>query len=86
MLIEPTWKMAGQVIFNNGVRRYFRYNAIDLNTIGASEIAKDKDYANFFMKKMGYPIVPKSKTFFAKRWGEAIGVTDCGIDAAYRYA
>ena len=45
---------------------------MDLNPVGASDIAKDKDYANFFMKKMGYPIVP-GRTFFS-RIGAALSV------------
>ncbi len=54
--------------------------------MGGSEIARDKDYANFFMRKMGYPIVPDSKTFFVDLWGKAIGSPRRNIDAAYRHA
>lgn len=86
VLIEPVWKIAGQITFKNGRRSYFRYNILDVNPMGASEIAKDKDYANFFMKKMGYPIVPNSKTFFSDEWAKAIGSPRRNIDAAYRYA
>ena len=44
-----------------GRRSYFRYNTLDLNPVGASDIAKDKDYAAFFMAAMGYPVVPGSR-------------------------
>ena len=53
VLLEPEWKIAGQIRYKNGLKRYFRYNTLDLNPVGASDIAKDKDYANFFMHKMG---------------------------------
>lgn len=85
VLIEPEWGIAGQIIFKNGKHSYFRYNTLDLNRMGSSDIAKDKDYANFFMRKMGYPVVPGSKTFFSDRWAEAIGSAR-NIDAAYNHA
>ena len=84
IVMEPEWNVVGQIIFKNGRKRYFRYSTIDLNPVGAADVAKDKDYANFFMRRMGYPTIP-GKTFFSKEWAEAIG-SSRGIDAAYRYA
>lgn len=86
VLIEPTWKIVGQITYKSGRRRYFQYSSLDLNSLGASEIAKDKDYANFFMAQMGYPIVPGSKTFYSNEWAHIIGVRNRGIDDAYRHA
>jgi len=86
IVLEPEWQIVGQIIFKSGRHSFFRYNTVDLNSLGASEIAKDKDYANFFMKRMGYPIVPGSKTFFSDSWGKAIGSPRRNISAAYRYA
>lgn len=82
--MEREWNIAGQIMYPSGQKRYFRYSSLDLNTLGASEISKDKDYANYFMKRMGYPTIP-GQTFFAPRWAAAIGSLR-GIDAAYRYA
>ncbi len=84
VLMEPEWNIVGQIIFKNGRKRYFRYSSLDLNPMGSSEIAKDKDYANFFMKRMGYPII-HGETFFSDVWAKAIGSRK-KIDAAYRYA
>ena len=84
VLLEPEWKIAGQIQFGNGRNSYFRYNTLDLNPVGASDIAKDKDYANFFMRAMGYPTV-RGKSFFSDEWCEAIG-SKRNIHAAYRYA
>ncbi|MFA5109145.1 MAG: cyanophycin synthetase [Patescibacteria group bacterium] len=84
VIIEPRWGFVGQIIFANGRKRYFRYSSLDLNTLGASEIAKDKDYANFFMKRMAYPTI-KGKAFFSPRWSKAIG-SKKGLEAAYHYA
>jgi len=72
---KPVSPLLGQVmqkVFKSGRKRYFRYSSIDLNPLGAADVAQDKDYANFFMKHMGYPIVP-GKTFFSDQWGRAIG-------------
>lgn len=85
VLLE-SWGYAGQITFASGKKTYFRYNTMDLNPVGASDIAKDKDYANFFMQDMGYPVIPNSKTFFSKEWSATIGVERRGIDDAYLYA
>ncbi|MEJ0053615.1 MAG: cyanophycin synthetase [bacterium] len=84
VLIEPEWGYVGQIAFRSGRKRYFRFSSVDVNTLGASEVAKDKDFANFFMKHMGYPIV-KGKTFFRDDWAETIR-SKRKITAAYRYA
>lgn len=84
VVLEPEWNTVGQITFKNGRKRYFRYSSLDLNPLGSSEISKDKGYANFFMKKMGYPII-FGKTFFSDSWCEAIG-SNRNSGAAYRYA
>ncbi|MDR3548520.1 MAG: cyanophycin synthetase [Candidatus Pacebacteria bacterium] len=86
VLLDPEWGMGGQIIFKDGRHSYFKYNTLDLNPVGSSEIAKDKDYANFFMKSMDYPIVPGGKTFYSNEWAKAIDAKDRRIDAAYAYA
>lgn len=85
ILLEPIWNIAGQITYKSGKRRYFRYNAVDLNTIGSSKIASDKDHANFFMRKLGYPTV-EGKTFFRPDFAEILKVKDRGVSAAYAYA
>ena len=72
------------MVFKNGRKRYFRFSNLDLNTLGASEIAKDKDFATFFMKRMGYSTIP-GKTFLSNELCEDIKSKD-NIDAGYQYA
>lgn len=84
VVMEDEWGIVGQIVYSSGQKRYFRYSSLDLNTLGAAEIAEDKDYANFFMKRMGYPTVP-GKAFFSPEWAEAIG-SPRSLDAAYAYA
>jgi D-alanine-D-alanine ligase-like ATP-grasp enzyme len=86
VIIEPEWRFVGQITFRSGRRSYFRYNTLDLNPIGASDIAKDKDWANFFMKSMGYPVVPNTKAFYEREWAKTIRRPRRDIDGAYRYA
>ncbi|MEK7170053.1 MAG: cyanophycin synthetase [Patescibacteria group bacterium] len=71
VVVEPHWGIVGQITFKNGRRRYFRYSSSDLNPLGASEIARDKDYANFFMKRMGYPTV-RGEAFYSDEWAKMI--------------
>ncbi len=82
--MESKWNIVGQIIFKSGRKRYFRYSSLDINRLGASDIAKDKGFATFFMKSMGYNVIP-GETFYSKDWAKAIGSTD-DIDTAYRYA
>lgn len=84
--LEPEWNVVGQIKFKNGKKSYFRYNTLDLNPMGASEIAKDKDYSNFFIESLGFPIIPKSKTFYSDKWATAIGAHDRKIENAFEYA
>lgn len=84
VLIEPVWRIVGQITFKDSRKSYFRYNTLDLNPVGASDIAKDKDYAAFFMKKMGYP-VPVGRAFASPDWARAISSKQ-DETAAVRYA
>ena len=80
VLLEPNWERAGQITFKSGKRSYFRYNILNLNPMGSSEISKDKDYAHYFMKSLGYSVVPKSKTFFTQEWATIVGTPNRNID------
>ena len=84
VVVEPEWGVAGQITFKNGKRSYFRFNSIGINPLGAAEISKDKDYANFFMRTMGYPTIT-GKAFYSDEHCQRIGSTR-GIDDAYAYA
>src|SRR3989344_4889752 len=89
VLVEPVWGIAGQITFpgqagRSGKKSYFKYNTLDLNPVGSSDIAKDKDYANFFMGKMGYPAIT-GKAFYSDEWCKTIGSNRDTL-AAYAYA
>ncbi len=81
--IEPQWGVVGQITFRNRKKSYFRYNTLDLNPVGSSDVAKDKDYATFFMKRMGYKTVI-GRAFYSDEWCDAIGSKQ-NIEVAVRY-
>lgn len=70
-VIEPEWGITGQIIYKNGVVRSLRYLSLDLNHIASSDIAKDKDYAKFFMNRAGYPVAD-GITIFSNDWAKAM--------------
>jgi len=82
--VEPKYGYAAQIILPDGHVRYFQNTNFDLNTLGASEIAKDKAYAAYFMKRLGYP-VPNGKSFFTVKWAKTINSNN-DPNAAYQYA
>jgi hypothetical protein len=69
--MEPEWKIAGQIIYPNGIVRSLRMYSLDLNHIASADIARDKDFARFFMKKKGYPVA-EGKTFFEDTWAKIV--------------
>ncbi len=69
--VEPEWGIAAQIIYKNGVVRSLRTYSLDLNHIASSDIARDKDYAKFFMKKKGYPVA-EGKTIFKDNWARVV--------------
>lgn len=81
---EPRWGIVGQIISPDGKIRYYRNTCFDINTLGSTEIAKDKDYASYFMQKLGYPVIP-GMAFFSDKWCQKVK-SNRNIDMAYRYA
>lgn len=71
VVVEPEWGIVAQIIYPNGVIRSLRYLSLDLNRIASADIAKDKDYAKFFIKKGGFPVA-EGKTIFKDSWAKAI--------------
>ena len=84
VVVEPEWGIAAQIIYKNGIVRSLRMYSLDLNHIASSDIARDKDYAKFFMKKMRYPVA-EGKTVFSDDWADAIN-SDRKIPYGVKYA
>lgn len=84
VFLEPRFGCAGQIIFKNGSKKYFRNACLDINPMGASEIAKDKDYASYFLRRLGYP-TPQGQAFCNSEWAKSIG-SKRTPRVAYHYA
>lgn len=84
VVVEPEWGITAQIIYKNGVVRSLRYLSLDLNHIASSDIAKDKDYAKFFMKKRGYPVA-EGITIFSNAWAQVVK-SNRKIPYALKYA
>ena len=70
-MVEPEWGIASQIIYKNGIVKSLRMYSLDLNHIASADIARDKDYAKFFMKKRGYPVA-EGRTFFEDEWAKTV--------------
>lgn len=71
VVIEPEWGIVSQIIYKNGVVRSLRMYSLDLNHIASADIARDKDYAKFFMEQRGYPVA-EGQTFFEDNWARIV--------------
>lgn len=64
--LEPEYQFAGELIFPDGRRHLFRNTNFNVNAAGSTEIAKDKGYTSFFLRKHGLN-VPTNKAFFSEK-------------------
>lgn len=71
VFLEPRSGFAGRIQFLNGKSTLFRYTSFDVNGIGASDVARDKDCAAFFMSQMGYS-VPEGRVFLRGELDSAV--------------
>ena len=84
VVVEPEWGIASQIVYKNGVVRGIRMYSLDLNHIASADIARDKDYAKFFMQKKGYPVA-EGKTIFKDSWAKTVN-SNRKIPYAINYA
>lgn len=84
VLLEPEFGFVGEITFRNGKRILFRGTNLNINPLGSSEIARDKGYANFFLRKHGYS-VPEGQTFFSEKLNKRLE-TKRTVDDGFGYA
>ena len=78
--IEPKYQRVGSIRFPAGKIFYFKNTTIDVNNFAAAEIARDKDYARFFMSRFGYNI-PEGSSFFSEYWRKINNSTNNSYEA-----
>lgn len=85
VILEPEFARVGQIIFKNGKKTLFRYHKFNINGLGAVEIARDKDYAKFFLKRAGFKVA-KGQTFFDDYLNQALPkANQRKVDDAIKY-
>ncbi len=82
--IEPEYGFVGRITFKNGKSTFFRNTCFSINSLGSIEIAKDKGYASFFLKKLGYK-VPQWLCVFNPSFNKHLRVKKT-IDDGYQFA
>jgi D-alanine-D-alanine ligase-like ATP-grasp enzyme len=82
--LEPRFGFVGRITFPGRRTSYFHGGMLDLNPLGSSELASDKDFTAHFLQRCGYPVI-EGRPFYRRRFGRAFG-SDQDIDAGYRYA
>lgn len=73
VLTEPEYGFVGLVTFKNGKRVLFRDRNFNINPLASAEIAKDKGYADFFLKHYGYH-TSEGQTFFSEERNRRITI------------
>ncbi len=82
--MEPEYGFVGQITFKSGKKVLFRDRNFNINPLGSSEIARDKGYADFFLKHYGYH-TSEGQTFFSEARNQRIEVKRT-IDDGFSYA
>lgn len=83
-LMEPEYGFVGLITFRNGKRVLFRDRNFNINPLASAEIAKDKGYADFFLKHYGYH-TSEGQTFFSEERNRRIKIKRT-IDDGFAYA
>ena len=84
LLIEPDYEFVGQITFKNGRKTLYRNTNFNINHLGSVEIARDKAYSSFFLKKMGYSVT-EGQTFFSEKLCRHVKIKRT-IDDGYAFA
>ncbi len=63
--IEPEYGFVGMITFASGKRVLYKDRNFNINPQGASEIARDKGYTSYFLRRFGYQ-TPRDITVFSK--------------------
>lgn len=56
VVFESTFEWVGYLEFADGARSFFRNTNFGINPQGATEIARDKGYAAYFLRQFGYSV------------------------------
>ncbi len=84
--LEPEFGFAGELIWPDGRRHLFKNTNFNINPAGSHDIAKDKAYTKYFLRKHGFNVA-NGKTFFSPKLNRNIAANhQRGIEQASLYA
>ena len=85
VIVEPTYGYVGRIEYHNGLVHMFRGTNLGVNSVGASELSKDKEYTKFFLRQLGY-CTPEGEIFLMPDYQERISrsLSRRGFDGAQR--
>lgn len=84
--LEPEYQFAGELVFPDGHRHLFRNTNFNVNPAGSTEIAKDKGYTSYFLRKHGL-YAPLNKAFFSDRLNANLAIgRRRGLENAIEFA
>jgi D-alanine-D-alanine ligase-like ATP-grasp enzyme len=84
VFLEPDYGFVGEITFREGKKALFRDRNFNINPQGSSEIARDKGYADFFLRRYGYDTI-EGQTFFSEKLNERLTIKR-SMDDGFRYA
>ena len=87
VIVEPTYGYVGRIEYHNGQVHVFRSANLGVNSLGASEISKDKGHTKFFLRELGYK-TPEGEIFLMPDYQEALArhLSKQGFDGTQRSA
>lgn len=72
--VEPTYGYVGRIVYCDGSIQIFRGQSLGLNSLGSSEVVKDKAYTKFFLRENGIK-TPDWELFLAAAYLEKLSQT-----------
>jgi len=84
VLLEPEYGFVGMITFKGGKKILFLDKNFNINPLASSEIARDKGYADFFLRHFGY-CTSEGQTFFSEARNQRIKIKRT-IDDGFNYA
>jgi len=61
--LHPDGAFAGQVRLPDGTTRFFYRSTYDINSAGATYVARDKSLTKYFLGRLGFPVLPGHTLF-----------------------
>ncbi|MGH7868819.1 MAG: hypothetical protein ACREP9_14600 [Candidatus Dormibacteraceae bacterium] len=69
--VESEYGHAARIVYKNGSVWLIRGTNVGLNSGGACDVVKDKEYTKFFLKQGGY-VCPRGRSFLLPWWADRI--------------